>query len=160
MDPKKIVFAFLIAASLICSVHPAESRTNVNINVGIGVAPPAFVFPAPPEVVVIPGTYVYFVPGIDVDILFYHGYWYRPYEGRWYRARSYAGPWGYIGPGRVPHVLLELPHDYRHIGPGYERIPYGHLRKSWRQWERERHWDRGERHERGRGHEGREHGRY
>lgn len=55
---------------------PAGVRGEVNI-----APPPVYPFSAPPEVVVIPGTYVYFVPGINVDILFYHGHWYRPFGG-------------------------------------------------------------------------------
>jgi len=161
MKMRKVTLFFIFSVCLLCAVYPAESRTDVNI--GVGIAPPPVVIPAPPEVVLIPGTYVYFVPGIDVDILFYHGYWYRPYEGRWYRANRYNGPWVYLSPSRVPRPFLRLPHDYRHIEPGYHRIPHGDLRKNWRRWERERHWDRemrdnrGERGEHGRG---RDRGRY
>jgi hypothetical protein len=60
--------------------------------------------------------------------LFYHDYWYRPYEGHWYRAKSYNGPWVYVVPARVPHVLLHLHPDFRRIPSGHERIPYGHLK--------------------------------
>jgi hypothetical protein len=108
---------------------------------GGNIAPPqAYAFPAPPELAVIPGTYVYFVPGISVDILFYHGYWYRPYGGHWYWARFYNGPWVYLASARVPRVLFELPLGYRRLPPGYHRIPYGHLQANWQRWERERYW--------------------
>lgn len=113
----------------------AEAEVNVHINIG---PPPPHVFHAPPEVVVIPGTYVYEVP--DTDIFFYHGYWYRPYEGHWFRAYSFDGPWVYIGPSVVPRVLVTLPPHYR-VAPGYRHIPYGELRPNWKRWERERHWD-------------------
>jgi hypothetical protein len=39
--------------------------------VSIGVNLPSVTFAAPPDVVVIPGTYVYIVPDVDVDVLFY-----------------------------------------------------------------------------------------
>ncbi len=104
-------------------------------------APPPYAISAPPEVVPIPGTYVYFVPGIGVDILFYHGYWYRPYGGRWYRAPSYGGPWVYLSPRRVPHVLITLPPGYRRLPPGYHPIPHAELQRNWQRWERERHWE-------------------
>ena len=103
-------------------------------------APPEYAFPAPPQVAAIPGTYVYVVPDIDVDILFYHGYWYRPYGGRWYWAQSYNGPWVYLALPSVPRVLLGLPPGYRRLPPGYHRIPYGELHANWGRWERERYW--------------------
>jgi hypothetical protein len=116
-----------------------EAGAGVESDVNV-VPPPGYVFPDPPEVAVIPGTYVYVVPDINVDILFYHGYWYRPYGGRWYWARFYNGPWVYLAPGRVPRVLLELPPGYRRLPPGYHHIPYGHLQANWERWERERYW--------------------
>jgi hypothetical protein len=103
---------------------------------------PPLVVPAPPPVVLIPGTYVYFPPDVDGDLLFYQGYWYRPFGGRWYRAYHYNGPWGFISMGRVPRVLINLPPGYRNAPPGHQRIPHGQLKKNWRTWEREKHWDR------------------
>ena len=64
--------------------------------------------------VVIPGTYIYAVPDIDVEIFFHQGYWYRPHEEHWYRSKSYNGPWAYLDSNRVPGVtLFDLPPDYR-----------------------------------------------
>ncbi len=106
--------------------------------------PPTFVVPAPPPVILIPGTDVYYVPDVEVDILFCHGDWYRPYGGRWYIARHYNGPWEYLIPPRVPRVLINLPLNHRSILSGNRRIPYEDLQKNWGRWERERHLDRGE----------------
>ncbi len=108
--------------------------------------PPEYAPPAPPEVYPVPGTYVYFVPGVNVDIFFYHGYWWRPFGGRWYRAGVYNGPWYYV-PGRgVPRVLVTLPPGYRRVPPGWRPIPYVELHRNWDRWERERHWDHREGH--------------
>jgi hypothetical protein len=114
----------------------AAARAGVSINIGL----PPLVLPAPPPVVVVPGTYVYAVPGVDATLLFYQGYWYRPYEGSWYVASSYNGPWGYIEFSRVPRVLIERPLSYWRVPPGYHRIPYPEFRGNWARWERERHW--------------------
>ncbi|MBI5056404.1 MAG: hypothetical protein HZB61_07305 [Nitrospirae bacterium] len=140
----KLMFASLLFMFL-CLIHPLSADAEVNVNINIG-PPPVFEIPAPPEVLVIPGTYAYFVPDIDVDIIFYHGYWYRPHRDHWYRASSYNGPWGYIVRERVPVVILNLPPDYRHIPPRHSRIPYGHLKENWRGWEKEKHWDDEHRH--------------
>lgn len=112
------------------------------VHVGVGINLPVYTFAAPPELVVIPGTYAYTVPDAGVDIIFHHDYWYRPFEGRWYRSRHYNGPWVFIDRHRVPGFFLNLPPDYRRHHPGYERISYGHFKKNWRTWERDRHWDR------------------
>jgi hypothetical protein len=145
-----------------------KAAAGVGISVNIGL--PALVFPTPPPVVVIPGTYVYAVPDIDVGLFFYQGYWYRPHEGAWYWASSYNGPWVVVDIARVPRVLASLPPGSWRVPPGYHRIPHAEMRENWRQWEHERHWERdrewqagrhgppeergGEGWERGRGHEG------
>ncbi|HME42029.1 MAG TPA: hypothetical protein VKF36_02995 [Syntrophorhabdales bacterium] len=119
----------------------AESDAQVSVDIRIG-PPPVYRIAAPPPVVVIPGTYVYVVPGIAVDIFFYQGSWYRLHEGHWFRAQSYNGPWGYLPPERLPRPLLQLPPDYRNVPPGYRRVPYGELKKNWAGWDRNRYWDR------------------
>ncbi len=122
---------------------PVDGTAGVNINIGIPL--PGLVFSAPPALVVIPGTYAYIAPDVDVDIFFYQGYWYRPYEGLWYIAADYRGPWSFIAIDRVPSVFLNLPPYYRRVRPGYERMPYGMVQRNWRTWENERYWDRYER---------------
>ena len=136
------VLAFLILLGMFFvpgTVKDVAAEVNVDINIGV---PPPFVLPAPPLVVVIPGTYVYLVPDIDVHILFYQGYWYRPYKEHWYRARSYDGPWGYLAPARVPRVLVDIPPHYYRVPKGYHRIPYGDMRGNWEKWEHSHYWDK------------------
>ncbi len=157
---------FVLAALFVSPWGDREAGARVGVGVEVGL--PSFVISAPPALVVIPETYVYMVPDISVEILFYHGFWYRPYGGVWYRATSYNGPWVVLSPYRVPQALLTLPPDHRWVPPGYRRIPYADLRGNWSRWERERYWDRDRdwhagwhRPEAGRSHEFREerHGR-
>ena len=131
-------FLALAAILLFFCVLPPQSYGQVGVGVGV----PPLQIPAPPAVVVIPGTYVYMVPDIGVDVLFYHGFWYRPYEGRWFRTRSWGGPWAFVGPRAVPGPLLSLPPDYRMVPPGDRRIPRADLMRNWAGWERTRYWDR------------------
>jgi hypothetical protein len=122
---------------------PNGVSAEVNINVGINAPPPPpLAIPAPPPMFVIPGTYVYFAPDIESDILFYQGYWYRPFRGHWYRSGVYNGKWVYVAPKRVPRVLLNLPPDYRRVPPEHRRIPYGEVRKNWKTWERDKYWEK------------------
>jgi hypothetical protein len=135
---------------------PAQS--NAGVNVSISVPLPPLVIPAPPALVVIPGSYVYYPPDVGTDIFFYRGYWYRPHQGHWFIARGYNGPWRTIAIERVPHVVVGVPHGFRHGPVVHERVAYRDVRKNWRGWERERHWNRHEsrdnsgRVEHGRGH--------
>jgi len=126
------VAVLLLAASILM---PIEASAKISVVI----RPPAIVIDSAPFVAVIPGTYVYFAPDIEADILFYQGHWYRPYSGRWYWAKSYNGPWVHIQHNRVPKPLLSLPGDYRH-GVIHDRIQYDHLHKNWKNWERDRHW--------------------
>lgn len=138
---RRLCFPAFAALLLLFMGSAAQSEARVNVSVGINL--PAYRFAAPPEVVVIPGTYVYMVPDIDVDVLFFQGYWWRPYEGRWYRSRDYRGSWRYVAPARIPRGLRELPQDYRQrLSPEYDRVPHRDVRKNWKKWERERYWDR------------------
>ena len=143
MKKIKIGLAFVGAIFIILTSSAVPSPAEVNINVGIGIPlPPPLVIPFPPPMIPIPRTYVYFPPTIDVDILFYGGYWYRPHRDHWFRARSYNGPWVFVEPPRVPRAVIVLPPDYRQIPPGYRPIPYGQFKKYRGRWERERYWDR------------------
>jgi hypothetical protein len=134
-----------------------------NLNISIG-TPPSVVIQSPPPMAVIPGTYVYIASNVGVDILFYHGHWYRPHEGHWFSAPSYKGPWVHVAPARVPRAILELPPGYRKLPAGHQRIPYNQVKGNWERWEREKHWHRdkdwrggwrGGHEEAGRGYEGR-----
>jgi hypothetical protein len=123
--------------------YSQESSARVSVNIGIGVpALPQVVIHQPPPVVVIPGTYVYFAPDVGVDMFFYHGYWYRPQYGHWYRARGYNGPWDNIRSSIVPYGVRHLPPDFHNRVRHQERIRHVDLQRNWKTWERRKHWDR------------------
>lgn len=142
MTKKSLLIAFGGGAMYLMSglFTPATSSAEVNVNINIPL--PGLVIPAPPALVVIPGTYVYYPPDVQVDIFFYHGYWYRPHRGGWYISTGYNGPWRTVGPGRVPRSLINVPPTYRRIPPRHERMPHDMVQRNWRTWEKERHWDK------------------
>src|ERR1700690_3493394 len=96
MIRKMRMSCLLVIGALLLVLAGSVTQSDARVNVDIGVNLPAYTFAAPPNVVVIPGTYVYMVPDIDVDVLFFQGYWWRPYEGHWYRSRDYKGSWRYV----------------------------------------------------------------
>jgi len=145
---KAIITAIMVLA--LSAGFSTAGFADVDVHIGIGVPAP-IVFAAPPEVVVIPGTYVYVVPGIAVDIFFFDGYWWRSWNGHWYRSRSYSGGWIYYK--HPPTAVLGIPSswrdDYRnHRWGGYDwdyrPIPYHEFQRNWKGWERSKHWDKPE----------------
>ena len=137
---------FLALAVMIPVSVMAEVDVKVRINIPL---PPPIIFPAPPELVVIPETYVYAVPGVDADVFFYSGWWWRPWEGRWYRSRYYDRGWAYYN--RIPAFYRNVPPEWRNDyrdrrwrGHEWEqrRIPHRDAEKNWRGWQRNKHWEK------------------
>ena len=137
-----LLVAALVAMGVVAAPQVSSAQVEVNVGVRIPLPPlPRFVFPAPPVLIVVPETYMYVAPDVDIDVVFYQGYWYRPHSGRWYRASGYDGPWIVLAEKQVPHAFKKLPPGFRSVKPEVERIPYQQVKKNWKQWEKERHWD-------------------
>ena len=143
---KKVFLGIILLALVLIFPVPTMARADVNVHISL---PPLIVFAGPLEVVVIPETYVYVVPDIDVDIFFYNGWWWRPWQGRWYRSRHYNSGWVYYR--RIPSFYGRIPsrwrNDYRdHRWGGhpwnYQRIPQQQLQQNWSNWEKSRHWEK------------------
>ena len=132
---------------LVLVAFPLPSRAEVHV--GINFALPPIVFGGPPELIVLPGTNIYVVPDVEADIFFYNGWWWRPWEGRWSRSRSYDSGWYRYryAPPFYRHVPRHWRRDYRaHRWQGrrwdFERMPHHQVEKNWRGWEKSRHWER------------------
>ncbi len=143
---KKLLLGTILLASVSALPIPAMAGVNVGVSISL---PPPIVFASPPEVVVLPETYVYVVPDLDVDIYFYNGWWWRPWGGHWYRSRHYDSGWAYYQ--RVPSFYGGIPsgwrNDYRaHRWEGhqwnYQRIPQQQLQGNWSNWQKSRHWEK------------------
>ena len=144
---KKLLFGTMLLA--LVTVVPIPTMAAVDIHIGIGIPlPPPIVFRTPPEVIVIPDTDdVYVVPDADVDVFFWNGYWWRLWEGRWYRSRHYDRGWGYYD--SVPSFYFDVDpgwrgyyrkHNWRDHRWNYERIPNLRLQQNWRSWHNNRYW--------------------
>ena len=143
---KKILIGTILLASVLLFPVPTMAEVSIGINIPL---PPLIVFSSPPEVVVIPETYVYVVPDSDEDIFFYDGWWWRPWEGRWYRSRHYGSGWVYYQ--RVPSFYTRIPSswrsDYRdHRWGGrqwnHQRIPHQQLQRNWSTWKKSNNWEK------------------
>ena len=142
---KKVFFGILLLAWLM--VVPVSTMAGVDVNVNIGL-PPLIEFSGPSEMVVLPETDVYVVPDVAQDIFFYNGFWWRPWEGRWYRSQYYNSGWGYYQ--GVPSFYGGIPSGWRneyrnHSWKGhrwnYQRIPHQQVQQNWRGWQQSKHWE-------------------
>ena len=134
---KRIVVSavlFLLVLSL-----PVFAGVSVDVSVSL----PRIELRVPPVLVVVPGTYVYAAPDVEADIVFYQGFWWRPYSGNWYRSHEYNGAWVAMPAHSVPVPVRNLPPNWKQVPPGHERLPYGEVRQNWPVWEREKRWERG-----------------
>ena len=143
---KRLLFRTILLSLVL--VFPVPTMAGVDVGVSISL-PPLIVFATPPEMVVIPETYVYVVPDSDVDIFFYDGWWWRPWEGRWYRSRHYGSGWVHYQ--RVPSFYRRIPsgwrNDYRdHRWGGHQwnhqRIPHQQVERNWSNWKKSNHWEK------------------
>jgi len=168
---KRLLFtAALLAVGL--STLTASSKAGTSVGVSINIGDPyrgaALHFRSEPDVVLVPETRVYYVRNYDYDVYRYGSYWYFIDDGRWYRARSYRGPFIHIRSASVPRSIMVVPvrykrhwggppphavargyhrnHDERYVERRYDR------RDDRRDWRDDRRDDRrGKDHDKGRG---------
>ena len=143
MKMKNVALLGAVLLLLVLAYQPAQAGVNVGVGVSVGL--PVVTFAAPPQLAVIPGTYAYFVPDVDADIVFYGGRWHRYWNGRWYLGRGYNGPWAVAGAGFVvPGPLMYVRPGWRNTVVIHDRIRYDDFHRHWRTWERDRHWEHNE----------------
>jgi hypothetical protein len=143
---KKLILKILFLTLVVFT--PVSAMAGVSVHINIPLPPPIF-FPAPPEVVVIPETDVYAVPDVQEDIFFSGGWWWRPWEGRWYRSRYHDRGWAYY---------RGVPSFHRNVPPGWrdnyranqwkgqpwqhQRVPQRDVQRNWQGWQKDKHWEK------------------
>ena len=144
---KKLFLGTIFLALSIMISNSTMAQVNINIQIPL---PPLITFSAPPDVIVMPDTNnVYVVPDINVDLFFWGGWWWRPWEGRWYRSHYYDRGWAYYN--HAPSFYFDVdPHWREHYREhnwyghhwNYERIPDKRLQQNWKSWNNNRYWER------------------
>lgn len=129
-----------------CYVDPGTSYSGYSTGV---YAPPPIAYQGYPTLVVIPDTYAYAAADIAVDLFFWNGYWWRPWENRWYRSRYHNRAWHYYSgtPGFYYDVDPRWREYYRSRNwQGnrwtYERLPSHKVQRNWKKWQNDRHWEK------------------
>lgn len=128
---------------------PATAQVSVSVSipgVSIGIHQPAY-----PDLVLVPGSPVYYAPQAQVNYFFYDGLYWVFQDDNWYVSSWYNGPWDMVEPDDVPLFVLRVPVQYYvrppvvfhtwivtapprwhyHWGPRWTRYHHG--------WD---HWDR------------------
>lgn len=164
---KRFVFAGVFLAAVMIASLPAMAQVDRDVDAGSSITseyieeppgadespedlPGTDEYLEAPDVIALPETdNVYVVPGLDVDIFFWNGWWWRPWQGGWYRSRYYSRGWGhYRG---IPTFYYDVDSGWRQYyrdrnwygNPWhYERIHHRHLHQNWRRWHQDRHWER------------------
>ena len=146
---KKLLFGTILLA-LVCA-FPVMTMAEVGVSVGVSIPlPPVIAFEAPPAVVALPDANgVYVAPSIGVDLFFWNGFWWRPWEGRWYRSPYYDRGWVYYN--SVPRFYFNVDPYWRgyyqnrnwhgHIW-NYQPIPHSQLQHNWKSWQSNRYWEK------------------
>ncbi|HKA25253.1 MAG TPA: hypothetical protein VKF80_09745 [Candidatus Eisenbacteria bacterium] len=115
---KLIVLASLCLLGSTLAVGAQTANADVRVNASIGSGHTGIYFSNEPDVVVVPGTRVYYEDSGPYDVYRYGRMWYVMRNGTWYRASTYRGPFVMINYERVPHQVIVLPVEYRHHDNG------------------------------------------
>ena len=138
---KKLLFGAMLLALAISVPIPTMAQVSVQIGIAL---PPPIAFPAPPAVILLPNTGVYVAPDLAVDFFFFDGWWWRSWEGRWYRSRYYHSGWGHYNGvpafhGRVPSGWRDdyRAHRWHDREWHYQRVSHPQLQQMYQRNHRE-----------------------
>lgn len=139
--------SMLLGSLSVATQATAQVSVSVSIpGVSIGIHQPAY-----PDLVLVPGSPVYYAPHAQANYFFYDGLYWVFQDDNWYVSSWYNGPWDLVEPDDVPLFVLRVPVQYYvrppvffhtwivtapprwhfHWGPRWTRYHHG--------WD---HWDR------------------
>lgn len=140
----------LIALSLLLG-PPGFAQAQVSFDIGFPNVNIGFNLGSYPQLVLIPGSPVYYAPRLNSNFFFYDGLYWVYRDDEWYSSSWYNGPWESVGPQYVPLFVLRVPVRYYRQPPQYFRGWRADAPPRWgqhwgREWEDERsgwnRWDR------------------
>ena len=102
---KRWLFVGVLAACTLWLVTPALVAAQINIGINIGTPPPPpppLMIATPPQLVVIPGTQVFYAPAVPQNYFIYGRKSYVFHDGAWFVAPTHHGPWTFLAVERVP----------------------------------------------------------
>lgn len=145
------MYRLLVAMLLLSQTSPAAAQVGVEVSlpgVSIGINLPIY-----PELVLLPGSPVYYAPRTNANYFFYDGLYWVYNDDNWYSSDWYNGPWQTVGPQSVPLFVLRIPVRYFRRPPAYFRGWRADAPPRWGErwgadWEgQHRGWNRWNRHD-------------
>src|SRR5690349_3323146 len=130
MRHRSLLAAFAALALLFAPGPKVSAATSFSFSLRVGdpYIGPQLAFYEEPDVVLIPGTRVYYVDDYDYDLYRYGNYWYYYWNGGWYRSYDYDGPFYFISYQSVPYTIRYVPMRYRHHWRSYRGAAYSSYR--------------------------------
>lgn len=101
-----------VLAALAALAAPASAQISIGIglpHVGIDIG---YNVQSYPNLRLVPGYPVYYVPGMDANYFYYDGMFWIFQGDYWYSSAWYNGPWQVVGPADVPDYVLRVPVGY------------------------------------------------
>jgi hypothetical protein len=114
-----LVVAGTAAVTLVA--RRAAAEVNIGISINAPAPPPRLVVSAPPALVVVPGSSVYYVPSAGFNLFVFGGRYYSFHNDAWFVASAHNGPWAAVAVDRVPKPVLGVPVTYYRIPPGHAK---------------------------------------
>ena len=121
------ILCMSFALALAAPMNHAGAQTDASFNLRIGdrYRGPDLGFYGEPNTVAVPGRAgVYYVQDSNNDVYRYNNYWYMNYNGDWYRASDYRGPFVFVGYRSVPRDVYTVPSQYRTTWTDYRDMHY------------------------------------
>ena len=109
----------LLGSFVVAGVPNASADVQISANVHTGHS--SIYFETQPDIVVVPGTRVYYYEAPSYDVFRYSNAWYVDRGGVWYRSSSYRGPFIQVSYQRVPHQVIVMPAEYHRHDNGLHR---------------------------------------
>jgi len=105
--------SFLVLSLAAGLMGPAAAHADVGINAP---TPPPMVMTTP-QLVVVPGSTVYYAPGVAYNLFVFGGRYYSFHDGVWFYSATGKGKWTVIPNNRVPRPVLAVPVTYYKVPP-------------------------------------------
>jgi len=123
------VLALVAGLSLMAASPAAADSVRIGVSVPVPAPPTVVITPprppavvvAPPQLVVVPGSPVFYAPGASMNFFAYGGRHYTFHEGAWFVATKHGSPWVAIAPAKVPQPVLAVPVAYYKVPPGHAK---------------------------------------
>jgi hypothetical protein len=113
--------SFLVLSLAAGLMGPAPAHADVNIGINVATPTPPPLVMTTPQLVVVPGSTVYYAPGSAYNLFVFGGRYYSFHEGVWFYSATGKGKWTVIPTERVPRPVLGVPVTYYKIPPGHAK---------------------------------------